>query len=175
MKIPPALARPAVGFTLIELLVVIAIIGVLAGLMLPALSVAKAKAGTARCLSNLRQLGIALRVYAGDNEGRLPRIAPAPTPSTSTNGAGSAMARALGLANSPDLFRCPQDRRTIPQRQGSSYQWNQALNGRLLHRAGNEDSGTATYLLRDVEPWHSRGTRQAVFADGHAGKEGSGT
>jgi prepilin-type N-terminal cleavage/methylation domain-containing protein/prepilin-type processing-associated H-X9-DG protein len=162
------------AFTLIELLVVIGIIAILGGLLLPALSSARRKADSTRCINNLRQLGIAVRLYADENDGRLPSAAVFRQSQTNVSSGLPFIHQVLvpqvsGVSN---VFKCPADKRGVFQREGSSYEWNALLNGRILHRIGQDGSGvetSKTFLLRDREGWHARGRKNAVFVDGHAG------
>jgi prepilin-type N-terminal cleavage/methylation domain-containing protein len=82
MKQPVTSANRA--FTLIELLVVIAIIAILASLLLPALSRAKAKAKTTECVNNARQVAVGLRMWANDNAGKFPWVIDPPEGSKNT-------------------------------------------------------------------------------------------
>jgi prepilin-type N-terminal cleavage/methylation domain-containing protein len=69
---PGTLRRCSQAFTLIELLVVIAIIAILAAMLLPALARAKSSAHRVKCMSNLKQLQLALKLYVDENRGLLP-------------------------------------------------------------------------------------------------------
>ncbi|HKQ36591.1 MAG TPA: prepilin-type N-terminal cleavage/methylation domain-containing protein [Verrucomicrobiae bacterium] len=91
------------GFTLIELLVVIAVIGILAGLLLPAIAKARERARAAHCISNLKQVGVAAHMYMHDFEGILQLDATIPDPNITW---GTILFTNLHL-DAKDIFVCP--------------------------------------------------------------------
>jgi prepilin-type N-terminal cleavage/methylation domain-containing protein len=108
------------GFTLVELLVVIAIIGILAALLLPALQRSKLSAQRAICANNLKQVGVAVKLYADEHDGSLPGATKPPAGYWKTNGIDiwtiykSLVKNYAGLSgpSTPDdhVFACPADR-----------------------------------------------------------------
>ena len=167
---------PPLAFTLVELLVVLAIIAILAALLLPVLGRAKEEARATVCLGNLHQIGLALQIYVQENNNKMPVMRDAPTDpvAAATNTFPIINHVLLAQLGNPNVLRCPSDLERDFEITGSSYAWNNLLNG--------EDADHLTILtLRfvpqevpvvfDKDQFHkARGSSKAVnylYADGH--------
>ncbi|HMP82633.1 MAG TPA: type II secretion system protein [Verrucomicrobiota bacterium] len=157
---------------MIELLVVIAIIGILAALLMPALTRAGESGRATACLGNLRQIGVALQLYVQDNNNRLPVMRDRAAGATNAFPSVDVVLRdQLGNTN---VLKCPSDRDGIFENTGSSYGWNNLLNGQRdddLHVLGMKFDPHAIPLMFDKEGFHAaRGPAKAVnylYADMH--------
>jgi len=155
------------GFTLVELLVVVAIIAILASLVTVALGAARREARQADCALQLRQIGLAINIYADEHDGKLPTVARlGPQPAYGK----ASLRQALGpLIHNPELYHCPGDRGDPPlfADEGTSYEWNTLVNGRRIDARTMSIVGIpVSPILGDAEATFHGGTeRNYLFPD----------
>jgi prepilin-type N-terminal cleavage/methylation domain-containing protein/prepilin-type processing-associated H-X9-DG protein len=162
------------GFTLIELLVVVAIIGILAGLLLPVITRTKESGRSAACLNNLHQIGMALQIYVQDNQNHLPVMQDKGTNNAPTVYPSLDRVLLSYAGGASNIFHCPSDNQQAFDLTGSSYAWNNLLNGQdadHLEMFTNAYPLTQVFLVFDKAKFHvARGDQRAInwlYADGH--------
>jgi prepilin-type N-terminal cleavage/methylation domain-containing protein/prepilin-type processing-associated H-X9-DG protein len=165
------------GFTLIELLVVISIISLLAGILLPSLSKARALGRGAACKGNLHAAGTALRMYLNDSNDSLPIASAMPSQHLTTE---PRIADVLAPhLSSPEVLHCPGDtEKDYFTSEGSSYMYNTTLGGRQVGKdfLTHHWTDDKVFVLYDYEPFHGKpgtpGACNYLFADFHVGDIG---
>lgn len=161
------------GFTLLELLAVFGVIAVLAGIAVPAFQRMTESGRATACVSHLRQLGVALNSYLGDNNMEMPTLKAGR--STLTDDVPVIDNTLDKYVTDKSIFACPADRKWADAT-GTSYYWNVALNGQSLASLNFfkfvEDRSRIP-LISDKEGFHPYLDNKVnvLYADGHATKD----
>jgi len=157
----------------VEMLVTIAIIAALASLLVPALGRGKETGNVAACQGNLHQIGVALQLYVDDNRNIMPTMYDRPLAGAPTNLPTINVVLA-GPLGSTQVLRCPSDNQRIFEQTGSSYSWNNLVNGQNadhLQVMNLTLAMTKIPLVFDKQGFHAvLGSKRAVnylYADGH--------
>lgn len=158
------------GFTLMELLITIAVIVVLSGITVPVTISMIEKSRQAKCLGNLREIGVGLQMYLDDNADRLPVLALGRPSKTSQEPVLETVLS--GYVESEEVFHCPSDKKEF-KKSGCSYNWNITQNGRSMTELsffGNDERPERIPLVSDKEAWHNENTN-FLYADSSASKK----
>ncbi|MFQ5462089.1 MAG: type II secretion system protein [Phycisphaerae bacterium] len=182
------------GFTLIELLVVITVIGLLASILMPALSSARRSAIRVACATNLRQIGVAFTSYLMASRDKLPRASQLPSfspfPIDSDEPIYIADVLRKYIRGETKVFQCPNDHsgagRPAPnaglsyfESEKSSYGYRWQLGGRTIaevlnrfrNRLGSAVAENSIYVMSDYDNFHGKagkpGARRYLYMDGH--------
>jgi len=158
---------PARGFTLIELLVVIAIIAILASILFPVFARAREKARESSCMSNQKQIGLAIHMYASDYDDLMP-IANS-KPAVADDGPPGLRDVILPYCKNTQIFRCPSDKDLYWQNQGTSYDYGSegfAFVAWSIDAPYDREPSKQMILYDFVPTWHTKGYI-ALYADGH--------